>query len=105
MKSLNISNLAELKRQLVVGVKVKMIGNDWFPEGHLIGVERKVIRAQGNAIQFEPVEEGSEGSWLFHKEASSYTFLTGTNCFSIRLDDKENYLSYELIPEGEESVS
>lgn len=92
MRQVNrMKTLAELKRTLVVGAKVKMIKHDWFPSGGLIGVERAIIRRQGNAAQFEG------GSWLHFPSAKEISFK-GDNKFSVILDQKSGEsMTYEVI--------
>jgi hypothetical protein len=56
-------SLAQLKRT-AANYTWRMIRHSWYPQGALIGLERKVIKVQGNAIQFEPAPGKTEGSWL-----------------------------------------
>ena len=45
-------------------MKLRMVSHSWYPNGELIGLERKVKTVQSKAIQFEPHKESSNGSWL-----------------------------------------
>lgn len=55
---------ADIKRALEVGATVTMVRHDWYPQGKLMGVPRKVIKKQSNGVQFEG------GSWLHWPPAS-----------------------------------
>jgi len=81
-----MSTLAELKRKLTLGAVVVMTRNDWFPNGKLIGISRKVIKVQTNAIQFEG------GSWLRFTKATDFVDINSTG-FSVKLNpEKETEL-------------
>lgn len=48
-----MKTFADIKRKLVEGNSITMTRHDWYPTGKLIGLERKVIAKQTNAVQFE----------------------------------------------------
>jgi len=63
-----IENLAQLKKYFQNGGSIKMTWNLSCPNGKLIGVIRKPIKVQTNAVQFEG------GSWLGYDKANNYDF-------------------------------
>jgi hypothetical protein len=73
-----IENLAQLKKYFQNGGSIKMTWNLFVPNGKLIGVVRKPIKVQTNAIKFEG------GSWLQYDKASNYDFReTGFDVFEV----------------------
>jgi hypothetical protein len=84
-----MKTFSDIKRKLVEGNSVTMIRHDWFPTGKLIGLERKVIKRQSNAVQFDG------GSWLrLDKPASDY-IPTSENTFLARLDG-DKFMEYKI---------
>lgn len=81
-------NLAETKRTLTVGRTVTMVRHDWFPNGKLIDVPRRVKHVQGNAVQFEG------GSWLHWPKAAE--FRATDEGFELQLGDakEDNWMGY-----------
>ena len=76
---IDTTTLASLKRTIQVGDVLTMTHHDWFPTGKLIGLPRKVVHKQDNAIQFEG------GSCLRWPEAKLY--VPTSDGFAIILDD------------------
>lgn len=87
---------AALKRKLTVGTTLTMVSHDWFPNGPLIGIPRKIKTVQTNGIQFEPHQEGKQGSWLYWGKASEYTITE--DCFTVWLGaaGDNNYMTYKF---------
>lgn len=84
-----MKTFADIKRKLVEGNSVTMIRHDWYPEGKIMGVERKVIARQTNAVQFEG------GSWLrLDKKAGDY-IPTSESTFLVRLEG-DNFMGYQI---------
>lgn len=84
-----MKTFADIKRKLVEGNSITMIRHDWYPNGPIMNVERKVIKRQSNAVQFEG------GSWLrLDKKAADY-IPTGENSFLVRLEG-ENFMEYSI---------
>jgi len=84
-----MKTFSDIKRKLVEGNSITMIRHDWYPQGHLIGLDRKVIARQTNAVKFEG------GSWLrLDKKAGDY-IPTSENTFLVRLEG-ENYMEYQI---------
>jgi hypothetical protein len=84
-----MKTFADIKRKLVEGNSITMVRHDWYPDGKLIGLERKVIKKQSNAVQFEG------GSWLrLDKKACDY-IPSGENSFLVRLEG-ENFMEYRI---------
>jgi len=84
-----MKTFSDIKRKLVEGNSVTMVRHDWYPNGHVMNVQRKVIARKTNAVQFEG------GSWLrLDKKASDY-IPSGENSFLVRLDG-ENFMEYTI---------
>lgn len=79
-----INSLAALKRYCKTGTVLTMVSHDWYPTGKLIGVSRKIIKVQTNAIALAS-DTSEHGSWLQWPKASSMSFHP--NGFSVSLDD------------------
>ena len=62
-----ITNLSQLKQHAQKYV-FTMIRHDWYPDGKLIGIPRKVEKLQTNSMKFEG------GSWLDFRAAKNYKF-------------------------------
>ena len=85
-----MKTFADIKRALVKGKNLTMLKHDWFPNSNkLIGVKRKIITQQSNAIQFEG------GSWLYFDKPASHYVPLNDNSFSVKLDD-DNVMTYEI---------
>jgi hypothetical protein len=84
-----MKTLADVKRRLVVGARLTMTSHSWYPQGKLIGLERKIEVRQSQSIKFEG------GSWLQFPPASRVTVLD-KDTFSIQLDpdDKTKVMTY-----------
>lgn len=88
-REMTMKTFSDIKRKLVEGNSITMTRHDWYPQGKLMGVERKVIAKQTNAVQFEG------GSWLrLDKKAGDY-IPSGENSFLVRLDG-ENFMEYQI---------
>ena len=84
-----MKTFADIKRKLVEGNTITMTRHDWYPQGKLIGLERKVIAKQTNAVQLEG------GSWLrLDKKASDY-IPTSENTFLVRLEG-DAFMEYSI---------
>lgn len=84
-----MKTFADIKRKLTDGNVITMTRHDYYPDGKLIGLARKVIRKQTNAVQFEG------GSWLrLDKKASDY-IPTGEDTFLVRLDG-DKFMGYKI---------
>ena len=89
-----MNTLAQLKRELTVGTVLTMTRHDWFPNGKLIGKQRKVIRTQTNGIWMES-ETSSHGSFLEFKKASEVR--VHDKGFEIRIDPiKDKWMCYSM---------
>lgn len=64
---MKIKTLAELKRALVAGFKLQLVGCDRMDHKYM-GTIRAVEKQQTNAVKFEG------GSWLEFGKAGEYTF-------------------------------
>jgi hypothetical protein len=85
---LKMKTFADIKRKLIEGNSITMLRHDY---GHcdLIGLDRKVIKRQTNAVQFEG------GSWLrLDKPASNY-IPTSENTFLVRLN-QDQFMEYRI---------
>lgn len=80
---MKIENLAQLKKYLDVGVKlrIKYAQPDQYARKTTNGMVRAIKKKQSNAIQFE------NESWLFWEKASRYSFFEGG--FSVYWDDEK----------------
>jgi len=91
-----ITNLAQLKKKLIVGTVVTLIRHDWYPQGNLIGKQRKIKTVQTNAVQFEPSESGKEGSWLHWPKAAEVSCIP-PDIFQIALTpDFSKLMQYQI---------
>jgi hypothetical protein len=80
---------ADIKRQLIEGAELTMIRHDWYPQGKLIGVKRKIIKRQSNGIQFEG------GSWWHFPPASDVA--PQDNGFAVVLSiEKGQFMEYVI---------
>ena len=82
-----MKTLADLKRKLVVGARVKLV----FHIGkyhRFANIERTVEVAQSNAVMF------SGGSWLTFPKAKEVSFTRNT--FSV-LEGSDVVLTYEVL--------
>lgn len=73
-----MKTFADVKRRLVEGATLTMVRHDWLPNGKLIGLPRKIIKRQTDAIQFDG------GSWLQFPPAKEVRIL-GDNEFAVQL--------------------
>jgi len=98
-----INNLSQLKKYFENGGAIKMTWNNYGSTGKLIGVVRKPIKVQTNAVKFEG------GSWLQYDKAGNYDFReTGFDVFEMTDFNYETHqhegvqkriklLSYEFV--------
>jgi hypothetical protein len=83
-----MKTFSDIKRKLIEGNSVTMLRHD-YGLCDLIGLERKVIKRQTNAVQFEG------GSWLrLDKPASNY-IPTGADTFLVRLQN-DKFMEYRI---------
>jgi len=85
-----MKTFADLKKRLQIGTKLKMVRNDWYPNGILINVVRSIETRQTNGIKF------IGGSWLYFPSAKEVV-LESENSFSFIMDDKGNKMTYEFV--------
>lgn len=84
-----MKTFADVKRALQVGVTVTMVRHDWYPNGKLMNVPRKVIKVQSNGVQFEG------GSWLHFPKASD--IAVHERGFSVLLSaENADFMEYEI---------
>jgi hypothetical protein len=94
----NMNSLAELKRRCTEGAELTMVHHGWFPDGKLIGLSRKIKRVQSNSIQFDPADEGSNGSWLDWPKAKDVLFFADDeNRFAIALNPEEGVKGPKMV--------
>jgi hypothetical protein len=84
-----MKTFADIKRKLVEGNSITMIRHDWYPNNDKIGLERKVIKKQSNAVQFEG------GSWLYLDKPAKDYIPTSENTFLARLVD-DKFIEYRI---------
>ena len=80
--------LADLKRRIVPGVRLRCISNTYRPM--LDGTIREVSRTQGNAftwIQVESSGVGQKESWTYYPKARGLQWLDD-NTFRLQLNEK-----------------
>lgn len=87
-----MNSFADVKRRLQVGTKLKMVRNDWYPNGVLMNVVREIETRQTNAIKF------AGGSWL-HFPPAKEIVIESENSFTIILDKNGAKLTYEFVGE------
>ena len=86
-----MKTLAQLKRDLQVGVKVKTIINNCRPERE--GEIREIVKAQTNAIVFKTAYNSGE-SWLWWPKAKDVIYYD--NVFEL-YEDGFLIFQYEII--------
>lgn len=84
-----MKTFSDIKRKLVEGNSITMLRHDWYPQGKLMGVERKVITRKTNAVQFEG------GSWLRLDGKAGDYIPTSENTFLVRLDG-DKFMEYQI---------
>ena len=87
---------AELKRDLQLGIKIKMIKREVNgKEEKGITEEREISKVQSNAVAFKTLlPDGSIGnSWLYFPKASEVEYIGNTFIFN----DGYFKLTYEII--------
>ena len=87
---------AQLKRDLQLGVKIKMIKREVNGKEEKANIEeREVSKVQSNAIAFKTLlPDGSIGnSWLYFPKASQVEYIGNTFTFN----DGYFKLTYEII--------
>jgi hypothetical protein len=86
-----MKTFSDIKKQLVEGASLKLVRHDWLtPSSKIqIGLTRKIIKRQSNAIQFEG------GSWFYFPKASD--IVASDNGFSVVLsNEKAAFMAYEF---------
>lgn len=100
-----MKTFAQLKRDIVEGVKIKTILNNIKPEKN--GEIRKIGKVQSNAIAFEIPEEQQKPniwgeiqtlSWLWWGKASQYEYEE--NVFKIFDNNKNLCFVYEILEDS-----
>ena len=93
--------LAELKRDLKLGIKIKMIKREvnGSESGTIAGV-REVTKVQSNGIAFKTLLHDGiiKNSWLYFPKASEVEYIGNTFTF----DDGYFKLTYEIIKKLED---
>ena len=87
---------AELKRDLQLGIKIKMIKREVNgKEEKAITEDREISKVQSNAVAFKTLlPDGSIGnSWLYFPKASEVEYIGNTFIFN----DGYFKLTYEII--------
>jgi len=93
---MEIKNLAQFLRE-AKNLSLTMIQHDWYPNGKSIGVKRRIKKVQTNGIQFVPIEEGSDGSWLyFYPRAVRFNPSLGVMIVSLEGSDFDKVMVYQL---------
>jgi hypothetical protein len=83
-----MKTFSDIKRKLLEGNSITMLRHD-YGANNLIGLNRRVIKRQSNAVQFEG------GSWLrLDKPASNY-IPTSENTFLVLLQD-DKFMEYRI---------
>ena len=83
-----MKTFADIKRKLIQGNSITMLRHD-YGSTDLIGLNRRVVKRQSNAVQFEG------GSWLrLDKPASSY-IPTSENTFLVLLQG-DKFMEYRI---------
>ena len=82
-----MSTLADLKRRIVPGVRLRCIANTYRPI--LDGTIRKVFRTQGNAFTWfqESSDVAQKESWTYYPKARGLQWLDD-NTFVLQLHEK-----------------
>lgn len=83
-----MKTFSDIKRKLVTGNTVTMLRHD-YGSCDLIGLERKVVKRQTNAVQFEG------GSWLRLDRPASEYIPTSENTFLVHLQG-DKYMEYRI---------
>lgn len=97
-----MKSLAELKRLLVVGAGVTMVRHYNPRQNPLLHVRRRVKHAQTNGVQFEPLSEGQQGSWLMWPKAAQLKFYEGNpELFSVHEPGGHEVMAYQLDKQGD----
>ena len=90
---MKLSSFAQLKRELKPGIELKLVDCN-IPGHKMLGVARKIIVQQSNAIKF------SDDSWLglgsTGETAKDYTFQENGFTLDNRYRD-ENYAKYGIM--------
>lgn len=87
-----MKTFSDVKNQLVEGATLKLVRHDWLTPSSKIqlGLERKIIKRQSNAIQFE------DGSWFYFPKSS--IIAINENGFSVVLSvEKAAFMAYEFV--------
>ena len=105
-ESIKMESLAQLKRE-AKNYTWKQVFNSWtggeLKYGHkLFGLDRKIIKQQSNALQFDG------GSWLEWPKASELTFIHDLEGIPAKVvlkkiriwldKEKNEFMTYELSP-------
>jgi hypothetical protein len=84
-----MKTFADIKRKLSEGSTLTMVRHDWYPQGKNMGIARKIVKRQSNAIQFEG------GSWLYLDRPAKEYIPTSENAFLVQLDN-DKFMGYEI---------
>ena len=98
-----IQNLSELKRKLIVGTPIKSIYNRLGNKN--VGIQRYVIKTQGNGVYLSENKESKKGSFLEFPKASLIEFTeNGFKIFESGVRDltKEEQECIDNEPKDEE---
>jgi hypothetical protein len=92
MKGTIMKTFSDIKKQLVEGATLKLVRHDWLtPSSKIqVGLQRKIIKRQSNAIQFEG------GSWFYFPKSSDIAI--NENGFSVVLSiEQASFMAYEFV--------
>jgi hypothetical protein len=87
---MNITTLAQLKRELKEGVTVTIIDNKfWNNKNHpAFNKPRSIIKVQTNSLKY------SDNSWMDFGKAKDYQF--NGNTFTWLLDNEGHFITYRI---------
>jgi hypothetical protein len=83
-----MQTFADIKRKLTLGASLTMLRHD-YGKCSVIGVPRKIIKRQTNALQFE------NGSWLYLDKPAKDYIPTSKSTFLVRLID-DKFMEYKI---------
>lgn len=84
---IHMKNLKDIKARMLINTTMTMTGNGLCPNGTLVGVPRKIITKQTNAVEFEG------GSWWTFPPAKSITILS-KDSFRVTYDEFDDWMEY-----------
>ena len=88
-----MKSFSSIKKALNEGVFLTMVQHDLMPSIKLLGLKRKIVKRQSNAIQLEG------GSWLRFDKPASHFQGTSANSFKVLLNAgniEPKYMAYVI---------